>query len=55
MFASLLMAMANMLILKLSSQYGDIPVAAMGIVKKTDMLPLHLAWDKSGDGAFGGV
>lgn len=34
---------SNMVIVKLAASYGDIPVAAYGIVKKLDMFPLGVA------------
>lgn len=34
---------SNMVIVKLSAGYGDIPVAAYGIVKKIDMFPLGIS------------
>mgnify|MGYP001852153930 CR=1 FL=1 len=34
---------SNMVIVKLSSGYGDIPVAAYGIVKRIDQLPLNVS------------
>ncbi|MPM27147.1 Multidrug export protein MepA [bioreactor metagenome] len=39
---SLLACVSNMLINHLASGYGDIPVAAFGIVKKIDMLPMNV-------------
>lgn len=39
---SLLSSVANITINSLASGYGDIPVAAMGIVKKIDMFPLNV-------------
>ncbi len=39
---SFLACVSNTLINKLTSAYGDIPLAAMGIVKKIDMLPLNV-------------
>lgn len=39
---NLLSCMANMVINKLASGYGDIPVAALGIVKKIEMLPMNV-------------
>ncbi len=38
-----LAGVGNFLIVRLSSQYGDIPVAAFGIVKKIDMLPINIS------------
>jgi len=38
--ATILACVSNSVINKLSSTYGDIPVAAFGIVKKIDVLPL---------------
>lgn len=35
--------LSNMVIVKLASTYGDIPVAAYGIVKKIDALPLSIS------------
>jgi len=40
--SSSLACVANILINKLAAQYGDIPVAAFGIVKKIDMLPMNV-------------
>lgn len=37
-----LACLSNTVINKLSSGYGDIPVASMGIVKKVDMLPMNV-------------
>lgn len=37
--------LSNMTMVKLASGYGDIPVAAYGIVKKIDMFPWGSAWD----------
>lgn len=34
---------SNMVIFKLSSGYGDIPVAAYGIVKRIDQFPLNVS------------
>lgn len=39
---NLLSCVSNMLINKLASGYGDIPVAALGIVKKIEMLPMNV-------------
>lgn len=39
---NLLSCVANMVINKLASGYGDIAVAALGIVKKIEMLPMNL-------------
>ena len=39
---SLLACLSNTMINKLVSGYGDIPVAAIGIVKKIDMLPMNV-------------
>lgn len=39
---SLLACLSNMMINKLVAGYGDIPVAAIGIVKKIDMLPMNV-------------
>ncbi len=39
---TLLACLSNTVINKLSSGYGDIPVASMGIVKKIDMLPMNV-------------
>lgn len=39
---SLLACLSNMVINKLVAGYGDIPVAAIGIVKKIDMLPMNV-------------
>lgn len=38
-----LAGIGNMLIVKLAARYGDIPVAAFGIVKKIDMLPINIS------------
>lgn len=38
-----LATLSNMTIIKLASGYGDIPVAAYGIVKKIDMFPLGIS------------
>jgi putative MATE family efflux protein len=38
----LLASVSNMAVNKLASGYGDIPVAAIGIVKKIDMLPMNV-------------
>ena len=40
--ASLISCLANTAINKLTSLHGDIPLAAMGIVKKIDMLPMNV-------------
>jgi multidrug efflux pump len=40
--ATLLACVSNSLINKLVSAYGDIPVAALGIVKKIDILPMSV-------------
>ena len=40
--ATTLSNLSNMAIVKLASLYGDIPVAAYGIVKKVDMLPTNI-------------
>jgi putative MATE family efflux protein len=40
--ATLLACVSNSVINKLSSTYGDIPVAALGIVKKIDVIPLSV-------------
>ena len=40
--SSLLNCLANMVVNNLMSTYGDIPIAAMGIVKKIDMLPMNV-------------
>jgi putative MATE family efflux protein len=40
--ASLLASVANIAINNLASRYGDIPVAALGIVKRIDMLPMNV-------------
>lgn len=37
-----LACVSNMMIVKLASGYGDVPVAAFGIVKKLDMFPLNI-------------
>ena len=42
--SSLLSSAANITINSLVAGYGDIPVAAMGIVKKIDMLPLNVSF-----------
>lgn len=39
---SFLSCVSNMIVNNLVSGYGDIPVAAMGIVKKIDMLPMNV-------------
>lgn len=39
---SLLACLSNMMINKLVSGYGEIPLAAVGIVKKIDMLPMNV-------------
>lgn len=39
---SFLACISNMTVNSLASRYGDIPVAAMGIVKKIDMLPMNV-------------
>ena len=39
---SLLACLSNMVINKLVAGYGDIPLAAIGIVKKIDMLPMNV-------------
>ena len=39
---SLLSSLSNITLNRLASGYGDIPVAALGIVKKIDMLPLNV-------------
>ncbi len=39
---SFLACLSSIMINKLSSGYGDIPVAAIGIVKKIDMLPMNV-------------
>ena len=39
---NLLSCVSNMVINKLASGYGDIPVAALGIVKKIEMLPMNV-------------
>lgn len=39
---SCLACVANITVNNLTSTYGDIPVAAMGIVKKIDMLPMNV-------------
>ncbi|MBQ4370534.1 MAG: MATE family efflux transporter [Oscillospiraceae bacterium] len=41
-FATVLGNVANAIINKLTAGYGDIQLAAMGIVKKIDMLPMHI-------------
>ncbi len=38
-----LAGVGNFLIVRLSAQYGDVPVAAFGIVKKIDMLPINVS------------
>lgn len=42
MLATTLSNVSNMAIVKLAAGYGDIPVAAYGIVKKVDMLPTNI-------------
>ena len=42
---SLMACLSNTVVNKLSSGYNDFAVAAMGIVKKIDMLPMTWAWD----------
>lgn len=39
---SLLACLSNMMINKLVSGYGEVPLAAIGIVKKIDMLPMNV-------------
>lgn len=39
---NLLSCASNMVINKLASGYGDIPVAALGVVKKIEMLPMNV-------------
>ena len=39
---SLLACLSNMMINKLVSAYGEVPLAAVGIVKKIDMLPMNV-------------
>lgn len=39
---NLLSCVSNLVINKLASGYGDIPVAALGIVKKIEMLPMNV-------------
>jgi len=39
---TLLASLSNTVVNKLASGYGDIPVAAVGIVKKIDMLPMNV-------------
>ena len=39
---NLLSCVSNMVINKLAAGYGDIPVAALGIVKKIEMLPMNV-------------
>ena len=39
---SLLACLSNMMINKLVSAYGEVPLAAIGIVKKIDMLPMNV-------------
>ena len=41
--AVLLMIIANVSLIKLLSAYGDIPIAAMGVVKKIDTIPFSIA------------
>ena len=41
--AVLLGALGNMTIVKLASAYGDVPVAAYGIVKKVDLFPMAVS------------
>ena len=40
--ATLLANCSNMILIKLTSGYGDVPLAANGIVKKIDMVPLQI-------------
>ena len=40
---SMLACISNLLVNKMTAAYGDIPVAAMGIVKKIDMLPMNVS------------
>lgn len=42
-FATTLGNVSNMVIVKLAAGYGDIPVAAYGVVKKIDQLPLNVS------------
>ena len=42
-FATTLGNVSNIVIVKLASGYGDIPVAAYGVVKKIDQLPLNVS------------
>lgn len=41
---SLLACLSNIVINKLASGYGDVPVAAIGIAKKIDMLPMNVGF-----------
>lgn len=41
---TLLANVSNMVIISLASGYGDIPVAAYGIVKRIDMFPLNISF-----------
>ena len=41
--ATLLVCLSNMVINRLSANYGDIPLAAFGIVKKIDMIPMSVS------------
>lgn len=40
---TILAGVGNFLIVRLSAQYGDIPIAAFGIVKRVDMLPINIS------------
>ena len=42
-FATTLGNVSNMVIFRLAAGYGDIPVAAYGVVKKIDQLPLNVS------------
>ena len=42
-FATTLGNVSNMVIVRLAAGYGDIPVAAYGVVKKIDQLPLNVS------------
>ena len=53
--ATLLASLSNITINNLASGYGDIPVAAFGIVKKIDMLPLNIGMGLAQGMAPGGL
>ncbi|MGM9992989.1 MAG: MATE family efflux transporter [Candidatus Bruticola sp.] len=40
---TLLAGIGNFMIVRLSAQYGDVPIAAFGIVKKIEMLPINIS------------